>query len=162
MEQLLAAAREARRAAEISQEGRVQEQSLTQHLAAARIQRRYREQSGRRVLREVRQAAAGTVQSAWSRPATAPGRQSSTSRALTPEPSDGSLGRPSDPPPVMDTVGAAEEAGGRGAGAEAEEAMGGGMGGMPGPQQQARIDQDMAWLAAMGMPVSEVEYKTKP
>ena len=62
----------------------------------------------------------------------------------------------------MDTVGAAEEAGGRGAGAEAEEAMGGGMGGMPGPQQQARIDQDMAWLAAMGMPVSEVEYKTKP
>lgn len=140
MEQLLSAAREARRAAEITQEGRVHEKSLVQHLAAARIQRRYREQSGRRVLREVRQAAAGTVQSALARPATAPGRPNSN-RPLTPQ-------RQLD-------VGHAATRDGVGAGPP-------GMGGLPSASQQAKIDADMAWLASMGMPVSNVEYATGP
>lgn len=140
MEQLLSAAREARRAAEITQEGRGHEKSLVQHLAAARIQRRYREQSGRRVLREVRQAAAGTVKSASARPATAPGRPSSN-RPLTPQ-------RQLD-------VGQAATRGGVGAGPPS-------MGGLPSASQQAKIDGDMAWLASMGMPVSHVEYATGP
>jgi hypothetical protein len=147
MEQLLSAARDARRAAEISQEGRLHEQSLTQHLAAARIQRRYREQSGRRVLREVRQAAAGTVQSAWARPATAPGRP--TGRPLTPEHhTRRQMG-----------VGQVATATDEGAPAAAPRNQMG-MGGLPNAGQQAKIDADMAWLAAMGMPVSQVEYAT--
>lgn len=142
LEQLLTAAREARRAAEISQEGRVHEQSLTQHLAAARIQRRYREQSGRRVLRELRQAAAGTVQSALARPATAPGR--STGRPLTPQHGKGQ----------HNGFGEAAVAAAPGDTAD--------MGGLPSESQQAKIDADMAWLESMGMPVSQVEFARGP
>ncbi len=147
MEQLLSAARDARRAAEISQEGRLHEQSLTQHLAAARIQRRYREQTGRRVLREVRQAAASTVQLAWARPATAPGGP--IGRPITPEHRTGQH---------IDVGQAATATDERVPAAAACDQIR--MGGLPNADQQAKIDADMAWLASMGMPVSQIEYAT--
>ena len=157
MQQLLAVAREARLAAEMSQEQRLQERSLAQHLAAARIQRRYREQSGRRVLKELRSAAAGTVQNAWGeRPATAPG--GGGRRALTPNRSDG-RGRQQEQQKAagpLDHMMSGPMAGGPMAGMGGP--MAGGMGGMPGGVQQAKIDADMAWLASMGMPVSDVRY----